>query len=74
MIKFTETHFVFKFMDTNASICPKSEPALELHSRAAPSVEAHHHVSGANTGRNARGRRIKKMQAYFNTSKVWFEV
>ena len=39
---------------------PKSEPALELHSRAAPSVEAHQHVSGPNTGRNSGGRRIKK--------------
>ena len=25
---------------------PKSEPAIELHSGAAPSVEAHHCVSG----------------------------
>ena len=41
-------------------IGPKSEPALELHSRAAPSVEAHHCVSGPNTGKNSGGRRIKK--------------
>ena len=39
---------------------PKSEPALEIHRRAAPCVEAHHRVSGPITGRNSRGRRIKK--------------
>ena len=38
----------------------KSEPALELHSRDLPSVEAHHRVSGPNTKRNSVGRRIKK--------------
>ena len=37
---------------------PNQEPALELHSRAAPSVEAHHHVNGPDTGRNSRGRWI----------------
>ena len=35
-----------------------SEPALEPHSRAVPSVEAHHRVSGPNTGRNSGGRWI----------------
>ena len=40
--------------------CPKSEPTLELHGRAAPSVEAHHRVSGPNTGINSGGRRIIK--------------
>ena len=45
-------------MDTS----PKSEPTLELHSRAAPSVEAHHHVSSPNTGRNSGGRWIKKLK------------
>ena len=39
---------------------PKSEPALELNSRAAPSVEAHHRVNGQNTGRISGGRWIKK--------------
>ena len=38
----------------------KSEPALELHSRAVPSVDAHHRVSGPNTGGNSGGRPIKK--------------
>ena len=33
---------------------------LELHSRAAPSVESHHHVNGPDTGRNYGGRRIIK--------------
>ena len=37
------------------------ESALELHSRAEPSVEAHHLVNGADTGRNSGGRRIKKL-------------
>ena len=36
-----------------------SEPALELHSRAVPSEEAHHPVKGPNTGRNFGGRRKK---------------
>ena len=40
--------------------CPKSEPALELPSRAAPSVEAHHRSDGPDTGRNSGGRRIIK--------------
>ena len=31
---------------THLDTSPKSEPGLELHSRAAPSVEAHHRVSG----------------------------
>ena len=39
-------------------ISPKSESALELHSRAAPSVEAHHRVNSPNTGRNSGGRGI----------------
>ena len=46
------------YLDTS----PKSEPALELHSRAVQSVVAHHRVSGPNTGRNSAGRQtIKKM-------------
>ena len=51
-------------MDTS----PKSEPTLELHSRAAPSVEAHHHVSSPNTGRNSKGRQTIKINktAHFN--------
>ena len=31
---------------------------LPLHSRAAPSVEAHHHVNSPDTGRNSGGRCI----------------
>ena len=34
--------------------------ALELHSRAAPSVEAHHCVNGSDTVRKSGGRRIIK--------------
>ena len=36
---------------------PKSELALKLQIRAAPSVEAHHSVSGPNTGRISKGCR-----------------
>ena len=35
------------------------EPALELHSWAAPSVEAHHHVNRPDTGRNSGERQIR---------------
>ena len=31
-----------------------------MNSRAAPSVEAHHHVHSPDTGRNSRGGQIKK--------------
>ena len=34
------------------------EPALELHSRAAPSVEDHQPSDGPDAGRNYRGRQI----------------
>ena len=37
---------------------PKSEPALELISTAASSVDAHHWSVGPDAGRNSRGRRI----------------
>ena len=43
-------------------ISPKSEPAIELHSRAAPSVEAHHSFSGPDQGRNSGGRWIIKLE------------
>ena len=48
---------------------PKSEPALEHHSRVAPSVEAHHGVSGPYTGRNSRGRQKKQIGAIVFT--IW---
>ena len=37
----------------------KYEPALELYSRAAPSVEAHNRVNGPDTRINSGGRWIK---------------
>ena len=43
-------------------ISPESEPALELHSRAVPSVEAHHYSVGPDTGRNSGGRGIIKKE------------
>ena len=45
-------YYLCKFVNTS----PKSEPTLELHSRAAPSVETHHCASGPNTGRNSGGK------------------
>ena len=42
------------------NISPKLEPALELISRVAPSVEAHHCSVGPDAGRNSRGRQIIK--------------
>ena len=33
-------------------------PCQAIHTGVAPSVEAHHRVSGPNTGRNFEGRRI----------------
>ena len=44
------------------------EPAVELHSRATPSVEAQHCVSGPTTGRNSGGRRNKNLCSPFNWS------
>ena len=41
------------------------EPALELQSRAEPSVEAHHPVNGPDTGRNSGGRRTGKKYNLF---------
>ena len=38
------------------------ELALELLSRAAPSVEAHHHVNGHDKGRNSGERQMKKSE------------
>ena len=56
---------IYKALQTNMDTSPKSEPALELRSRAAPSVEAHHHLDSPDTGRNSGGRLIIiKNQAY----------
>ena len=55
---------------------PKSEPALELISRAAPSVEAHHHSVGPDAGKNFRGRWIKKdmYKMYNKVTNIWVEM
>ena len=45
---------------TNLDASPKSYPALEIISRAAPSVEAHHRSVGPDAGRNSGRRRIIK--------------
>ena len=54
------------YPSTHLDTSPTSEPTLELHSRAARSVEAHRQVSGPNTGRNSGGRQIKKCVRYSN--------
>ena len=48
-----------KGIKENDNKSPNQEPALELHSRAEPSVEAHHSSVGPDTGRNSGGRRIE---------------
>ena len=51
---------------------PNQELALELHSRAALSVEAHHPVNSPDTGRNSGGRwekQNKKKLVLFSPSK-----
>ena len=52
---------------THLDINPKSEPALWLHSRAAPRVEAHPRSVGPNTGSNSEGRWIIKKNFNFGT-------
>ena len=37
------------------------EPALELHSRAVPSLKAHHRGNGPDKGRNSGGRQKKNI-------------
>ena len=51
----------------------ESEPALELHSRAAPSVDAHHSAVGPDTGRNSGGRWIieKKLRPGLTEGAKW---
>ena len=43
-----------------SDVSPRSEPALELYSRAASSVGVMNHSSGPNTGSNSEGGRILK--------------
>ena len=57
---FGEMNPIDKALNTCLDTSPESEPALELHSRAVPSVEAHHRVNGPDTGRNSGGRQIIK--------------
>ena len=49
------------------------EPTLELNSRAASNLEAHHCVNGPYTGRNCGGRQIikKKTVKTIEMSKNW---
>ena len=45
---------------SKAKKAPNQSPALELHSKAAPNVEAHKCVNGPDTGKNSGGGQIKK--------------
>ena len=60
--------FVFQILLSVSQIrkALNQEPAQELQSRAAQSVEAHHHVNGPDTGRNSGEmwtiKNIKKQQ------------
>ena len=49
-------------MAVNVARIDGYEPTLELHSRAAPSVEAHQRVNSPDTGRNSGGKWIKKFE------------
>ena len=60
-----------KMWDLN-TLSPKSEPALELISTDAPSVEVHHHSISSDAGRNSGGRRIIKKQKGEVLFKLWF--
>ena len=51
-----------------------TEPTLVLHSRAVPSVDAHHHISGPNTERNSGGRRIKKTYGGTTETFEWLKL
>ena len=52
---------VDKSPQTNHDTSPKSEPTLELHSRAALSVEAHPRSVCPDAGRNYGGRQKKSL-------------
>ena len=47
-----------------SEVRPRSDPALELHSRAASSVGVMYRSSGPNTGSNSGGGRIQKKNIY----------
>ena len=47
-------------LNSSLDLSPESEPAQELQSRAASSVEAHHRVNGPDTGSNSGGRQVIK--------------
>ena len=64
IIVFLQTELCLLSLLSLQNTSPKSEPALELHSRAAPSVEAYQCSVGPETGRNSRERRIKKTASY----------
>ena len=57
---------------TNLDTSPKSEPVLELISRAAPIAEAHHRSVGPDAGRNSGGRWIikKKIAGTLSNTKL----
>ena len=54
-------------LEITCHYAPKSEPALELHSMAAPSVEAHHCVSGPHNRKKFRRKADSKKIKTENT-------
>ena len=59
--RFIQLEFTLFICSSNLSdIWPRSEPALELHSRVASSVGIMYHSSGPNTGSNFVGWRTQK--------------
>ena len=65
MVPFLQwTHYARGYDERRKS--PKSEPALELISRAVPSVEAHHRSVGPEAGKNSGGRQKKTAENAFD--------
>ena len=51
---------ILQWRRIDGAVWLNQEPALDLHSRASPSVKAHHLSIGPDAGGNPRGRWIKK--------------
>ena len=58
--------FTDRLVTNDPNISHKSRASLELHSRAAPSVEAHHGVNSLDTRRKFGRKADKKKQFYGN--------
>ena len=58
----------------NSDLQPRSEPALEQHSRAASSVSIMYHSSSPNTGSNSKGGQIKKISCSCWNNKLFLNL